>query len=162
VPTTSAAKFTFAALVAVPAEETSNVFRLVAGGGSSTGTHAFGVRGVSTLGMRVGDTAAQQQQHLAYTPFAWTVLISTWHGPIGQVATSLDGGSWSVNSTPNPSVIHTDAALWIGTRGGTAQALNGDVADLMLFGVDLYTEEAAILATVKQYFRDRYGVTMAA
>lgn len=153
-------KFTKVALVKLPAEAVSNTFRDIMAGSNAGDTHRFGIRGVNTVGARVGGTA-QLQSHLPYSPDAWTLVMSSWDGVIGRAATSLNGAAWVQTSTPNPAILNNDATLTIGTSTNGAGPLTGDIADLMVFSVALHVEAADILAEVKQYFRDRYALIVA-
>lgn len=159
-PSGLGAKFTKIALVKLPAEAASNTFREIMAGSTGGDTHRFGIRGVNTLGARVGGSA-QLQSHLPYSADVWTLVMSSWDGAIGRIATSLNGAAWVQNSTPNPAILNNDATLTIGTSTNGAGPITGDIADLMVFSVALHAEAPDILAEVKQYFRDRYSLAVA-
>jgi hypothetical protein len=160
VPTGSSAKFTKVALVKAPAEPVSNTFRTVMAGSSAGDTHRFGVRGTNTLGQRVGGTTSLQS-YITYTPDTWTLLMSSWDGVVGRVSTSLNGAPWVQTSTPTPAVVNSDAGLSLGTTTNAANAFTGDIADALLLNVALHIEAADILVVIKQYFRDRYAMSVA-
>ena len=145
------------------AETTSNVYHdMISGTVSSSttvGSHRLSVRGVNTYRAHVGETDLELTLSSgAFVAETWQLLIQTFDTAIGRASMSVNGGAWAQATVAGAAL--TNGSIGIGSRGAASGA-DADIADLMVVGVDLAaTANAALLATIKQYFRDRYDMTI--
>lgn len=145
------------------AETTANAFHDAyscnAVSSTTVGIHRFGVRGANTWHARVGTTSLATVS-TPLTPETWQLVMNTWDGTSHTLKINVNGGSW-VTSTVTEAVCE-DPELQISGVGAGGSMFNGYIADVMLWNIDLSkVANAAILATVKQYFRDRYAHSIA-
>ncbi|WP_424138684.1 hypothetical protein [Roseomonas chloroacetimidivorans] len=144
------------------AEATSNVFHdILSGQSASAGLHRFAIRGTNTIHSRVGTSGTQASASVAYTPGVPILAMATWDGATRTTRVAINGASWT--SGTNAAAVCSDPALVIGgvaPIGGFAGC--GDIFDCGMFNVDLSaSSNAALLGLLKQYARDRYGLTVA-
>jgi hypothetical protein len=159
------ATWTKIALVKPPAEPTSNVFHDILSGhttsSTTVGIHRFAVRGVNTFQSRVGPSTNLAQANATMTPDAWQLVMATWDAATTTTKVAVNGGTWGTSTVAGATCTDTVLVLGAVNTGGVSPFI-GDMADAMLLNVDLSASaNAALLATVKQYYRDRYSLTVA-
>lgn len=162
VPTGASAKWTKVILVKAPAETTSNVFHDLMSGNqlssTSGGIHRLAIRGVNSFQNRVGITTALAQANATLTPDTWSLVMATWDGTTNTAKVNVNGGAYGTSTVAGAQCDNAVLNL-----GGVASGnFTGRIADAMFWDIDLSASaHAATLAIVKQYYRDRYGLTIA-
>lgn len=144
---------------ATPTAGENRIFMGSTGGLSGAGRHFAQMQGVNKLLFRVGN-AGGPGASLTYDPAAWIVMINCWDGALGKAAMSVNGAGL-IAATSNDAIA-TDPTFALGGASSGATFLAGtmvltksDLSDLTL------PANVTLLASIKQMYRDRYGVPVA-
>lgn len=152
------AKFTRLVLIRPGATPSSGENRVIygsTGGVSGTGRHVVQLQGVNKILTRAG--ASGGAGSYTYDPTAWVLVMDTWDGSTGRATLGIDGAQ-AATATAAGSLV-TDSTMALGF------AANFDAASAIFVKADLSDQtipsNVALLATAKQFYRDRYKKTVA-
>lgn len=156
------------ATVFSPSDQSADAQRLFYAGNATGSYFVIQITGDGRIQARIGDgttfasvPTAAGFISTAVDPAAVYSVIVSYNYAAKRLSMSINGGAPLTATTAGIPDL-ASGLIRVGYDASQAFPFNGLLADLIALGVDVFSaDNAGILALLKQYARDRYGLTIA-